>query len=183
MKEKIILNKTNIRRILALLVFISSLIILKKIAPDFAAYSHGAETLDMRFGYSVNDVLELFTNLGADGRFVYARYFCVDFVFIASFAIVQNDLLKLIMGKTMLSGKWRALLAIAYIRALFDAVENIIILCLIFNFPAIPPLAVTAASAITRLKFVALGLWMLAIPAVLIARAVVSKNKGRSDFI
>jgi len=177
MKKNIRLSKTYIFRLLVILIFISALMIMRKIEPGFLAHSNGAKMLDMRFGYDATNVFELFTTLGVVGRSIYVRYLCDDFIFIASFAIVQNYILEFIMGKAMLNSKWRVLLAIAYLRAFFDVVENIIILILLNSFPTMLSSLVTLVSSVTRLKFILLGMWLFAIPTSFIVRVMMRKKE------
>lgn len=177
MKRKIIITKTYVIRVLVILILISSLIIMSKIELGFLAYSNGAKTLDMRFGYNASDVFKLFTSLGAEGRLIYVRYLCDDFIFTVSYALVQNYILKFVMGKTMLNSRWRVLLSIAYFRAFFDAMENIFIIILLNSFPSMLLSLVTVASSVTRLKFILLGMWLFAIPVSLVARLIIKKVK------
>lgn len=174
MERSIIIGKTLIIRVIVILIFISALIIMKKIQPCFLAHSNGAKTLD-----NAIDVSKMFTTLGVEVRSIYVGYLCDDFIFIASFAIVQNYILKFIMGKDMLNSKWRKLLSIAYFRAFFDVMENIIILILLNRFSSMSPSLITVANSVTRFKFILLGMWLFAIPISLIARLMIRKV----DFI
>lgn len=176
MRRNIRFNKTYMIRLLVILALILALMIMRKIEVGFLVHSNGAKTLDMRFGYAATDVFELFTSLGVEGRSIYVRYLCDDFVFIASFAVVQNYILKFTMGKAVLNSKWRALLSIAYFRAFFDATENVIMLILLNTFPAIPLFLITIASSVTRLKFILLGMWLFSIPISLDARLIIRKK-------
>ena len=176
MKRNIRLNKTYMIRILVILVLISALMIMKKIHGSFLVHSNGTKVLDMRFGYAATDVFKLFTSLGVDGRLIYSRYLCDDFVFIISFAIVQNYILKFAMGKAMLNSRWRFLLAIAYFRAFFDTTENIIIFILLNSFPTMSLSLVTVVSNVTKLKFIILGIWLFAIAVSLAARIKISQK-------
>lgn len=177
MKKNIRLSKTLIIRLFVMLILIFALMIMKKIESDFLVYSNGAKTLDMRFGYNVSDVLNLFTMLRIEGRSIYVEYLCYDFIFIASFAIVQNYILKFAMGKEMLKSNWRILLFIAYFRGFFDVIENIIILILLNRFPSMLSFLITIASNVTRFKFILLGIWLLVIPIILVARLIMKKKQ------
>jgi hypothetical protein len=177
MKKNIRLSKTLIIRLLVILILILALMIMKKIESGFLVYSNGAKTLDMRFGYNATDVLNLFTTLSVEGRSIYVEYLCDDFIFIASFAIVQNYILKFVIGKEMLNSTWRTLLSIAYLRAFFDVTENIIILILLNRFPSMLTFLITIASNVTKFKFILLGIWSLAIPITLLARLIMKKRK------
>lgn len=176
MKKNIRLSKTCIIRLLVILILISALMIMRRIELGFLAHSNGTKTLDMRFGYGATDVFALFTTLGTEGRSFYVRYLCDDFIFIASFAIVQNYILKFAMGKAMINSKWRVLLSIAYLRAFFDVTENIIILILLNSFPSMLSSLITVVSSVTRLKFILLGMWLYAIPTLLVVRLIMRKK-------
>ena len=164
MKENRKFNKIFIRRILVILVFILTLLVIWRNDSVFRTYSEGANKLDMRFRYNAIDVYQLFKILGIVGRFLYIRYLCIDFVFIASFALVQNYILKWVMGKVMLNSRWRCLLYLSYFRALFDVTENILILILLTSFPTELTWLVMVSSFATSLKFILLYLWLIAIP-------------------
>lgn len=170
MKNCIKLSKILIIRVLVVLILVSILIVMEKIEKIFLGYSNGTKILDMRFGYNYQDVFQLFRELGKEGRSIYSKYLSYDFIFTISFAIVQNYILKFVMGKNLLNSKWRALLYISYLRAFFDIIENIIILSLLNDFPIISLLIVTVASSTTRLKFIVYGIWMLAILICIIVR-------------
>lgn len=176
MKINIRLTKNFIIRLLVILILISALMIMRKIELGFLAHSNGAKMLDMRFGYNATDVFQLFTSLGVEGRLIYVKYLCYDFIFTVSFAIVQNYILKFTMGKAMLNSKWRVLLYIAYFRAFFDVTENIIILILLNSFPSILLFLITVGSNVTRLKFIVYGMWIFAIPASLVVRLIMRKK-------
>lgn len=175
-ERNIRLNKIYIIRLLVILVLISALVIMRKIETGFLIYSNGANVLDMRFGYSASDVFQLFTTLGAGGRSIYVRYLFDDFIFTVVFAIVQNYILKFTMGKAVLNSKWHVLLYIAYLRAFFDVIENIIILVLLNSFPSMLLSLITAASSVTRLKFIVYGIWILAVPISLVVRLIMRKK-------
>lgn len=177
MKREVKLSKICFTRLLIILILITALVTMEIIERGFLAHSNGAKLLDMRFGYDMADVFQLFKTLGVEGRSIYIRYLCDDFIFIASFAIVQNYILKFTMSKAMLNSKWRILLAIAYLRAFFDATENIILLILLNKFPLIFSLLVTIVSSVTKLKFILLVIWILAIPTSLVARLMMKNTK------
>lgn len=181
LKEPIRLNKIPVHRVLIIAVFAFTLLIMNGTAwgePGFRVYSNGAGILDMRLGYSANDVYQLFRILGVEGRDFYARFLFLDFIFIGSFALVQNYLLKRIMGNVVLKSGWRYLLSISYLRGLFDIIENILFLVLLFSFPLELTGVVVMASFSTLLKFILLGLWLFAIPTLLVIKKI-HRKKGK----
>ncbi|WP_261827108.1 hypothetical protein [Inconstantimicrobium mannanitabidum] len=169
-------NKICAFRILIVLTFISTLLIMKKIEPTFLVYSKGKKMLDMQFGYNSIDVYQLFKTLKRKGRLIYIKSLYVDCIFTISYIFVQNYILKFAMGKTILGTRWRILLSTAYLRGLFDIMENIFILTLLYKYKIKLPILVTMASCITIFKFIFLGIWVISIPLVLIVRLMMKKN-------
>jgi len=181
-KENSRFNKIFIRRILVILVFILTLLVMRGNETMLFTYSEGVSKLDMRFRYNANDVYQLFEILGIAGRSLYIKFLCIDFIFITSFAVVQNYLLKWAMGKAMLNSRWRFLLHLSYFRALFDVMENISILILLTKFPTELPWLVIVSSFATSLKLILLYSWFIAIPVSFFVRKKI-KNLKRSEML
>lgn len=177
MKDNSRLNKIPIHRVLVIMVFILTLLIMRGNESVFSVYSKGADMLDMRFGYDSSETYRLFRVLGLEGRFMYIRLLCIDFVFIASFTLVQNYLLRWIMGKAMLNSRWHFFLSLSYLRSLFDVIENTLILILIISFPSEISKLVVVCSFATTLKFILLGLWLIAIPTLFFIRKQIEKER------
>jgi hypothetical protein len=174
MKKKV--NKTKIRRVAVTIIFLACLLVMRGYDPNFQALSNGAETLDMRFHYSSIEAYKLFDTIGAHGRLLYIRILLIDFVFITSFALVQNFILKPIIGNALLKTRWRCVLAISYLRGLSDVIENISLLIMINRFPSELPRLVTFSSFFTTLKFIFLGLWLVSIPILIVVRTMKRKE-------
>lgn len=176
LKELVILNensflkKLHIGRMFIILLFFVSLMAMKVYENIFQTYSNGAGTLDMKLSYNGSDIYQLFQSLGAGGRKVYIQIWCVDIVFIFCFALIQNYLLKWIMGKEMLNGKWRFVLSVPYLRALFDMAEDIMLFILLINFPSEFIRLGTISGVITSIKFIWLGIWCFSIPILVLSR-------------
>lgn len=178
MEKNISANKIRIFRATVILVFVVCLLLMRGYEPHFLALSNGAATLDMRFHYSSVEAYKLFDTLGIQGRLLYIRILLIDFIFIASFALVQNYILKFVMGKALLKTRWRRMLAISYLRGLSDVIENISLLILINKFSLEIPGLVAFSSFFTTLKFIFLGLWLISIPILFIVR--IKKRKEQS---
>jgi hypothetical protein len=80
------------------------------------------------------------------------------------------------MGKALLKTGWRWALAIAYLRGLSDVIENISVLIMINKFPSELPGLVAFSSFFTTLKFIFLGLWLISIPILIVARIMKRKE-------
>lgn len=167
---KTVINRKNVYRVIIILVFVACLILMRYYDPQFQSLSNGAGTLDMRLHYSSVEAYTLFNTLGASGRLLYIRILLIDFVFIGSFALVQNFILKSVMGEALLKTKWRWTLAISYLRGLLDIFENASLLILICKFPSVLPTLAACSGFFTTLKFIFLGLWLVAIPVVFVVR-------------
>jgi hypothetical protein len=166
--------------VIIFLVFAVFLLAMQVNERSFQDFCDGASSLDMRFHYSSSDVYQLFDALGVPGRLIYTRILLIDFAFIASFALVQNMIIKSIMGKELLKTGFRRLTALSYLRGFADVIENIILLILLNNFPSSLPQLVTFSSAITALKFIFLALWLTAIPLIIIYR-IKLKRKAKQQ--
>ncbi len=170
LKENSFLKKLYIGRMFIILFFLVSLMVMKIYENIFQTYSNGAGTLDMRLSYNGSDIYQLFESLGTGGRKVYIQIWCVDAVFIVCFALIQNYLIKWIMGKEMLNSKWRFVLSVPYLRALFDLVEDIMLFILLINFPSKFIRLGKISGVITSIKFVWLGIWCFSIPILILSR-------------
>ncbi len=162
-------TKMRIFKTAVIFVFAVCLLLMRVYEPHFKALSSGARTLDMSF-HSSAEVFKLFDTLGIQGRLLYIRLLLIDFIFIASFALVQNFILKFVMGRALLKTGWRRMLAISYLRGLLDVIENISLLILINSFPLKTPWLAAFSSFFTTLKFIFLGLWLISIPILYIIR-------------
>jgi hypothetical protein len=177
MIKKIGTNKTKIFKIAIILLFIVMLLIMRRYEPNFKALSNGAVTLDMRFHYNSVETYKLLDTLGIEGRLLYIRILVIDFIFIVSFALVQNFFLTFVMGKALLKTRLRQLLAISYLRGFSDIIENTSVLILINKYPMEIPGVVTVSSFFTTLKFIFLGLWLISILIILVIRINAEKDK------
>lgn len=176
MKKKIKFNKMFTFKIVVILSFITTLLIMRANEIVFKTYSEGANMLDMQLGYKADYVHQIFRRLGQEGRLLYIKLLSIDFLFIVSFALVQNYILRRIMSKAMLNSRWRLLLFISYLRGLFDVIENIFILIMLFGFPMEFSRLVIVASFVTTLKFIFFGLWLIAIPLSFFVRKQIGNN-------
>ncbi len=143
----------------------------------FKVFSGGAGTPDMQFGYKPEWLFNVMETLGTEGRLFYLRFLLFDFIFIISFAFTQAEILKIIMGKILLAGKWRYVISLSYLRGVFDAVENILLLVILNNYPAHLNGIATVAGISTKLKFISLALWIVFAIVVFIVRKLGNTSK------
>ena len=95
-------------------------------------YDADFKLLDMQFHYTADNVNESFNKLGSDGRSAYRNYWILDFFFIACLLIVMIAIVGVI---SMTDWVKNVLIILAVSRAVFDAIENSILLYLIGKYP------------------------------------------------
>jgi len=128
-------------------------------------YDAGFRLLDMRFHYTATNVNETFTKLNVGGRVAYRNYWILDFFFIACFLVVQLTIINSIaMSDTAIN----VLIVLSFLRAIFDIVENSILLYLIDKYPIQNNQLATICSWVTTSKFIALYLWIVGIAVMLL---------------
>lgn len=150
----------NIISIIAGFVFIGILVLtsftnigvrgIKKYYSDFKLF-------DMQLHYNYKDIHESLTHLSSPGREAYQRYLYIDYIFIISFLILM------ILGGNLLTKNTTLkflLILFAVSRALFDVIENTILLYLINLYPNTKGSLPLFCSYATTLKFVCLFCWI-----------------------
>ncbi len=143
----------------------------------FKVYSGGVSTPDMNFGYGPEWLFGIINTLGSEGRLFYLKFLLFDFIFIISFAFTQAEIMKIIMGKVLLTGKWRYVISLSYLRGIFDAGENILLLVILNNYPEQLYAIATIAGISTELKFISLALWVVSALVVFIVRKLGNSSK------
>lgn len=156
--------------------FIVVLIVMQRYGIAFHSYS-GTKTLDMSFGYTSGELYHSLQLFGNRGRWQLIQYFCLDFIFIFFFAIIQIYILRFVMGEGLWRTKLRYLYIISLLRGIFDFIENVLFIVVITRFPIKYIGLVTIMSFITQMKFLLLGTWFIAVAVAGVARIAV-KNKN-----
>lgn len=128
--------------------------------PGLRKYDNNFKFLDMQFRYNAAIVYDAFEKIGKDGRKVYRGYWILDFVFIACFLIVQITLLN---GLSFNGLVRNILIVLSISRAVFDILENCMLIYLIDKFPSVNNLLANICSCVTTMKFTVLYLWLLGI--------------------
>ncbi len=148
------------------------------IMPTFKAYlsqvsKTNFQSLDMRFSYDSATVEELFVSLGQNGRAKLSlAYLTLDLVY----PLIYSSLLFLMLSK-LLSENNQKLKYLPIIALGLDYVENLIILIMLNLFPAINSTLVVAASTATSLKWLFLGLSLIAFLMLIIKKVISPKSK------
>lgn len=100
---------------------------------------------------------------------VYYKYYICDFMFIAAFAFFQYMVTTAIGKFRHEKILWVGFTLIA-VRALLDAIENVILMIVINIFPTLSYGLVNLSSIITKCKFICMGAWFVTIIVMMIVR-------------
>jgi len=118
---------------------------------------------DLRFGYSSEEISEIFTLLGSEGRQIYLQHLVVDSVMPVLFALS----VLLVVAHVLPRGL--GLLAIAPVTFMvLDLIENGAFAWMLVNYPSISPSLVAVNSVITTIK---LSSFLIALPTMVLTYA------------
>ena len=128
--------------------------------PGIQKYDPNFRLLDMQFHYDAEVVYNTFEKIGDSGREAYQNFLLLDFVFIFCLLITM----LVITAKVFSYPRTRTFFVwICVLRALFDILENILLLVMLNSYPLFNNHLATMCSCITTLKFVVLYAWILGI--------------------
>jgi len=138
-------------------------------------YSSSFEIFDMMFKYNNDFVYSALSALTEQGIHRYIKLLFVDFIFIISFCYVQYDLTKIIIKKA--KEKYKMIFVFVFLRACCDIIENLLLLIILFNYPAQISHLVFLSSTFTSIKFISIGLWIISIVVIIFLNLFQKKNK------
>lgn len=115
---------------------------------------------DMKFHYSVEQMTKVLEQIGYGGRTIYQRYLILDCFFTLFFLIVM-----LTITTSLVTGKVAVLfmIAVSLFRAVFDLLENLLLLRVFSYYPAVNTLIIKLCSWFTTIKFLWLYVWIAAL--------------------
>lgn len=120
--------------------------------------SGGVGMLDMQhFGYSETTAYGMLAQIGPAGRTLYAQLLGLDVVFAIAYMLMQSVLLTNLLHRANITGRWKRLNLLPWLRSGLDLLENGALLGLIANFPARLSGLVFLASTLTQLKWLVYG--------------------------
>lgn len=123
-------------------------------------YEPSFRPLDMRFHYSSETVKQTFNEICEGGRIAYRNFLVLDFIFIACFLIIMLT----ISGAVFILPIVRNTLYVVCIsRALFDILENTLLLFMLVRYPVFNDTWAIICSWFTTLKFIMLYIWIMAV--------------------
>lgn len=138
-------------------------------------YSSSFEIFDMMFKYNSDFVYSALSALTEQGIHHYIKLLFVDLIFIISFCYVQYDLTKIIIKKA--KQKYKMIFVFVLLRACCDIIENLLLLIILFNYPAQISYLVFLSSTFTSIKFISLGFWIMSIVVIIFLNLFQKKNK------
>lgn len=127
--------------------------------PGMVKYDADFKLLDMRFHYNNHTIYTTFESLGKAGIVAYQHYLIIDFLFICCFLITMLTINESFINNSI--QKYGTTFCV--LRALFDSIENSLLLVLIHQFPYQSNLLGNICSWMTTCKFLALYSWILLI--------------------
>lgn len=128
--------------------------------PGIRKFDSSFRLLDMRFHYSSKTVGETFERIGEEGRMAYRKYLILDFIFIICFLITMLA----VSDAAAVPQEIKIILsAFCLLRALWDVLENILLLRMLGQYPIFPGTLATICSWFTTMKFLMLYAWLLLI--------------------
>jgi len=117
--------------------------------------TNGANILDFEFGYSQEMAYQMLTALGTEGRAFYlSRIVPMDFPFPFTYMLCYAGWITLLLKLNTLKAWSKYLLFIPVFAMLFDWLENLGIIVMLWNYPNLPAWAVYTASGSGMLKTV-----------------------------
>lgn len=118
------------------------------------------QLFDMQLRYEPSRIFTSLEKLGIEGRNAYQSYLIMDYLFILCFLVVMAAITSRLFEKN----SFRIVaLALAFLRALFDVIENTSLIYLINNYPRESKVIATVCSYATTLKFISLFAWLILI--------------------
>jgi len=113
----------------------------------------GANILDFEYGYTYDKAYNMLTALGIEGRAFYqTRILPIDFPFPFSYMLFYSGFIALLIKHIRPSKLLGYLLFIPVLAMLSDWIENIGIISMLSNYPALPDWSVSLASTMGMLK-------------------------------
>lgn len=119
--------------------------------PLFSEYSGGPSILDATSNYTPGYAYTLLEKLGEEGRAFYlSEILMLDFIYPLAVCLFFSSLILFLLRKA--GSSLNGLLITPLLVLIFDFVENILLLSVLFSYPARMDVIVTAANVFTVLK-------------------------------
>lgn len=124
-----------------------------------AEHNHGFGTFDMET-YDSQTVEQVLSETDEGGWVIYNRYYVCDFAFILFFGLLQMMISLLLYDQ---GNQYLKMLAVGIpvLRGLLDAIENIMLLYIINDYPTLHSSLVNLSHYITTVKFAVVPVWIV----------------------
>lgn len=138
--------------------------------PGIQKYDPKFRLLDMRFRYNSEILYNTFEKIGIEGMKAYRNYLLLDFCFIVCFLIVMIAITLKVTPNNVFR---HMILGFAISRAIFDIIENTLLIILLNMYPSQSTILADFCSWVTTLKFIVLYLWIVGIIIVQLQKLVI----------
>ncbi|NLJ87977.1 MAG: hypothetical protein GX327_04230 [Epulopiscium sp.] len=128
--------------------------------PGIRKYDPSFRLLDMHFHYSSETVKETFDKISEGGRIAYKTYLLLDFIFIVFFLITMFTISDVVLISSQLK---IIICTVCGLRALFDVLENILLLRMLGQYPLFNDNLAKICPWLTSFKFIMLYIWLIVI--------------------
>lgn len=127
------------------------------------ALTGGVGPLDLKLYYSGAEAVETLAAMGAEGRALYQTIqIAADFIYPAAYSVFFALLITWLFQKGLpAESRLQALHVVPFGGFVFDVLENLSILAMLNQYPAIPPMLASAAGVFTLIKWAFAGASML----------------------
>lgn len=125
---------------------------------SIGAYNGGYGTFDMK-QYDVQTVYTVLGNYLPEGFIRVRYYYLVDFVFIIAFLTFQVMLSTLVYKNIKSQIPRKLFIGVALIRAITDAIENVLLYFIIASYPSEYANLVNISNIVTQTKLRMIPLW------------------------
>ncbi len=149
--------------------FILCLILMNRMEHRVKAVEPSFRTLDMRFHYSSEEMETTISDIKEEGRRAYGWFLSIDYGFIACFLIVMLTVSGAVFTLPIIRNVF---FAVCVCRAVFDIVENTMLLTLLRAYPSFYQPLGAVCPWVTTLKFIMLYAWLLAVVIQLVVHGL-----------
>ncbi len=159
-----------------LLFLLLSVVMMLIVAPAVQSAT-GLPPLDVRFGYTADDVAQFFQALGPEGISTYHAMWGLDIVYPAAYGMGAMMAMA-VLGRRLFSpdSQLQWIMVVPLAAMLMDYVENVCLLILSLSPTSVNPLLAAVASGATITKWVLIIITVLALLVELVAHLIMSRR-------
>jgi hypothetical protein len=163
--------------LISFILFITSMRIMRFYSNNLANFVSNEKILDLRMGYSYNNVNEYLNKLGEEGRNYYLKTFhLIDTFYPIIYCSFYLIALSYLINKCFKKRKYYILLLLPIIGTICDYGENIFINSFIKSYNNISQNAVIISNYLTRIKFILVYTSLLCIILLIVFLIIKTKK-------